>query len=88
MLIASAALLRSNPTPTEDEALDALGGVLCRCTGYRKIVQAVLSLTPNQPDLSENGGTVGAPVPASTGGQRCWAPTCSAMMWPLRKRWC
>ena len=67
MLIASAALLRSNPTPTEDEALDALGGVLCRCTGYRKIVQAVLSLTPNQPDLSENGGTVGAPVPRIDG---------------------
>jgi aldehyde oxidoreductase len=44
MLVSGAALLRANASPTEDEVLDALGGVLCRCTGYRKIVEAVLSL--------------------------------------------
>ena len=42
MLVAATALLDANPTPTESEALDAIGGVLCRCTGYRKIVDAVL----------------------------------------------
>jgi CO/xanthine dehydrogenase Mo-binding subunit/aerobic-type carbon monoxide dehydrogenase small subunit (CoxS/CutS family) len=41
MLLAAAALLRRNPRPREAEVVDALGGVLCRCTGYRKIVRAV-----------------------------------------------
>ena len=31
-----------NPSPTEAEVQDALGGVLCRCTGYRKIIAAVM----------------------------------------------
>ncbi len=38
LLMAATALLERSPTPTEDEVSDALGGVLCRCTGYRKIV--------------------------------------------------
>lgn len=42
MLTAATALLQSNPRPTEDEVLDAIGGVLCRCTGYRKIIEAVV----------------------------------------------
>lgn len=41
MLMAASDLYRHNTTPTDDEILDALGGVLCRCTGYRKIVDAV-----------------------------------------------
>ncbi len=44
MLIAAQDLLDRNPAPTEPEVLDALGGVLCRCTGYRKIVEAVLDV--------------------------------------------
>jgi aldehyde oxidoreductase len=43
MLMAATDLLQRNPTPTEAEVLDGLGGVLCRCTGYRKIVEAVLA---------------------------------------------
>ena len=42
MLMAAADLLAREPRPTEARVLDALGGVLCRCTGYRKIVEAVL----------------------------------------------
>ena len=34
-------LLALHPEPTEEEILDALGGNLCRCTGYTKIVEAV-----------------------------------------------
>jgi len=41
MLIASQALLDSNPDPSEDEIRDAIGGNLCRCTGYQQIVEAV-----------------------------------------------
>lgn len=41
MLLAAAALLERAPQPDEAQALDALGGVLCRCTGYRKIITAV-----------------------------------------------
>jgi carbon-monoxide dehydrogenase small subunit len=41
MLIASQALLNSIPNPTEDEIRDAIGGNLCRCTGYQQIVEAV-----------------------------------------------
>jgi aldehyde oxidoreductase len=42
MLVAATALLAQSARPTEQETQDALGGVLCRCTGYRKIVQAVM----------------------------------------------
>jgi carbon-monoxide dehydrogenase small subunit len=41
MLIAAHALLRDNPNPTEHEIRDAIGGNLCRCTGYKQIVDAV-----------------------------------------------
>lgn len=41
MIMAAEALLRSNPQPTEAEIRAALGGNLCRCTGYVKIVEAV-----------------------------------------------
>ena len=41
MIMSAKALLDSNPNPEEYEIRKALSGVLCRCTGYRKIVQAV-----------------------------------------------
>jgi len=41
MLIAATALLARNPDPTEHEIRDAIGGNLCRCTGYVQIVEAV-----------------------------------------------
>ncbi|HXF44641.1 MAG TPA: molybdopterin cofactor-binding domain-containing protein, partial [Burkholderiaceae bacterium] len=43
MLMAAADTLRRHPRPTEQQVADGLGGVLCRCTGYRKIVEAVLA---------------------------------------------
>jgi len=41
MLVSATALLERNPSPSENEVMDAIGGVLCRCTGYRKIITAV-----------------------------------------------
>lgn len=64
-LVAATALLERNPVPSEAEVMDALGGVLCRCTGYRKIVAAVMNA--HLPDRGHNnppanGHAVGMPV--------------------------
>src|SRR5579859_7489047 len=42
MLVAATALLEKDPSPNEIEVMDAIGGVLCRCTGYRKIITAIM----------------------------------------------
>mgnify|MGYP006275253901 FL=1 len=42
MVMTAVALLRENPEPTENEVREAMDDVLCRCTGYKKIVEAVL----------------------------------------------
>ncbi len=59
MLVSATALLRNNRNPDGPAIRDALGGVLCRCTGYRKIIDAVLNWDqlPQQED-----GQVGASI--------------------------
>ncbi|MEH6524364.1 molybdopterin-dependent oxidoreductase [Sulfitobacter sp.] len=59
MMVAAVALLRDNPKPSETETQNALGGVLCRCTGYRKIIDAVVGAAPVARDVS---GVVGDPI--------------------------
>jgi aldehyde oxidoreductase len=64
MLMAADALLETIPHPTETEVMDGLGGVLCRCTGYRKIIEAVTSTdgvapTPNPPAGEAVGSRIG-----------------------------
>lgn len=44
MILSAKALLVKNPHPTENEVKIALSGNLCRCTGYTKIVEAVMSV--------------------------------------------
>ena len=59
-ILAAKQLLDANPNPSEAEVREALAGVLCRCTGYVKPVQAVLKaaaiLRGEQVDLGEPGG--------------------------------
>ncbi|WP_149536785.1 molybdopterin-dependent oxidoreductase [Siccirubricoccus phaeus] len=43
MLMAASALLESTPQPTAEDARAALSGVLCRCTGYQAIIEAVVN---------------------------------------------
>ena len=43
-ILAAKGLLDENPNPTEEEVREWLGGNLCRCTGYVKIVEAVLAV--------------------------------------------
>ncbi len=42
MILVGRALLDKNPAPNEEEVREALAGVLCRCTGYVKPVEAIL----------------------------------------------
>ncbi|MCB0281939.1 MAG: (2Fe-2S)-binding protein [Calditrichaeota bacterium] len=41
MLLSAYALLQENPHPSEDEIKDAIAGNLCRCTGYKPIIDAI-----------------------------------------------
>ena len=49
MLLAATALLRRNPKPTAEDIQRALVGNLCRCTGYQRIIDAIM-------EASRNGG--------------------------------
>ncbi|BCH20741.1 molybdopterin-dependent oxidoreductase [Mesorhizobium sp. L-8-3] len=51
LLVAATALLERKPHPSETEVRDALGGILCRCTGYQKIVRAVMLASSRTADL-------------------------------------
>lgn len=41
MVMASTDLLKRNPNPSKDDIMESLGGHLCRCTGYNKIMESV-----------------------------------------------
>ena len=48
MVLAVKALLSENPSPTEDEVRHYLRGNVCRCTGYVKVIEAVLDLASRE----------------------------------------
>lgn len=61
MLVAATSVLEKNSSPGEQDVMDAIGGVLCRCTGYRKIIAAVMEAgTAAAEDSPAAGAAVGA----------------------------
>nr|MBA3534832.1 molybdopterin-dependent oxidoreductase [Ardenticatenales bacterium] len=70
MILAAAALLEERPNPSEAEVREALSGVLCRCTGYLKPVEAVLHAAaevrgdaPEWPEVTPEGPTFKPTLP-------------------------
>jgi len=74
MLLTAAAFLRRNPTPAAGEVGEALSGVLCRCTGYVKPVQAVLAaariLRDGQSSQPEGGNGTAPEIQERPGSER------------------
>jgi aldehyde oxidoreductase len=74
MLMASYLLLKDNPSPSRSEVMDALGGVLCRCTGYLKIIEAVLDAAENpllKPAVASSRiGSIGQSIEKRDGATR------------------
>ncbi len=62
MLMAATSLLSRTEKPSREEVEDAIGGVLCRCTGYQKIVEAVLDIGDTSDVTVEPGQAVGARI--------------------------
>jgi aldehyde oxidoreductase len=64
MLMAAEALIRRKARPSAQEVKDAIGGVLCRCTGYSKIVQAIMTAAdaPAPALRADRGRAVGARI--------------------------
>lgn len=47
MVLSASALLDKKPSPTEEEIKDAIAGNLCRCTGYKQIIEAIKETAKN-----------------------------------------
>jgi len=72
MIMRSKALLAENPDPTEAEVREGLSENLCRCTGYKKIVEAVLDAAEDADGeaLAADGGEAVADEGCCGGGDR------------------
>lgn len=68
MLIAGLDLRRHTPCPTEQQVMEALGGVLCRCTGYRKIIAAICDTSDG--GRTSDDGDIGAALPRVDGAAK------------------
>ncbi|MDF1669727.1 MAG: molybdopterin-dependent oxidoreductase [Roseovarius sp.] len=67
MMVTSVGLLREHPQPSKLQIEEALGGVLCRCTGYRKIIDAVHAAGLGQTTETPTTSAVGDPIPKLDG---------------------
>ncbi len=70
-ILAATSLLRRNPDPSEAEVREALSGILCRCTGYLKPVEAVLraaqllggGISPSSTEAAQPSPSPLTPIP-------------------------
>ncbi len=71
MLMAGRALVGRTTRPTPDDVEEALGGVLCRCTGYRPIIEALVNFDSNAPVVeASTGQSVGVSISRLDGPER------------------
>ena len=70
MLMAAADVLARHASPDRKTIMDALGGVLCRCTGYLKIVDAILDAARENSELHKQLAPAHALASGSSVGQR------------------
>jgi putative selenate reductase molybdopterin-binding subunit len=73
MVLAAKSLLDENPNPTELEIREAISGVLCRCTGYDKPVEAIKSLST---EYAKNG------IPLDSNKKDLWSPQIESDLTP------
>lgn len=55
IIMSAKGLLARNPSPTRDEVIEAISGNLCRCTGYARVVDAVMQVAAS-PESQDPGG--------------------------------
>jgi len=48
-VLVATALLKRNPSPTREQVVESVEGILCRCTGYRQIIDAILDASKINP---------------------------------------
>ena len=70
MLMAAVALLEREPHPSRAAAEEAIGGVLCRCTGYQKIIDAICDVDGAEVPAPPTGPAVGASFPRLDGAPK------------------